>query len=429
MGAATLSLFSQPLAFPGAEGCGRFASGGRGGNVIFVSNLNDAGPGSLREALADNEEPRIILFTVGGTIFLKSQIEVTNGNFTLAGQSAPGQGICIAGSGIDIEADNVIIRYVRFRPGDINGEETDALTIKRSNNVIVDHCSMSWSTDETCSCYDNTNFTLQWCIISESLDNSVHHKGEHGYGGIWGGMKASFHHNLLAHHTSRNPRLHGSRYHKHPELEKAEMLNNVVYNWEKKCIYGGEDGTYTISGNYFKPGPATGEKAKTEILDPWKPFSNYYFQHNVIHDHPELSSNNKKLIADKNHLSKKNITNKPLAISNILPEEAALAYKKILESTGASIVRDEVDQRIVEEVKNGIYHFGNKGIINSQRDVGGWPELKTGKNPQDSDKDGIPDDWEANNGLDPKNPDDAAYIRPGQSYTNLEIWLNSLCQN
>ncbi|MCF8359391.1 MAG: pectate lyase [Prolixibacteraceae bacterium] len=423
-GVLSMPALSQPLAFPGAEGCGRYATGGRGGNVVFVSNLNDSGPGSLRYALKECDGPRMILFKISGTIYLKSEIEVTEGNFTLAGQSAPGDGICVAGNGIDIEADNVIIRYLRLRPGDIDHAETDALTIKRSNNVIVDHCSMSWSTDETCSCYDNTNFTLQWCILSESLNNSVHHKGEHGYGGIWGGMNASFHHNLLAHHTSRNPRLHGSRYHKMPEREKAEIVNNVIYNWRMKCIYGGEEGTYTITGNYFKPGPATTSKKAKRILEPWKPFSTYFFQQNTLHENPELSNNNSLLIY-KYQIPEKYLTNTPLQISNIQPEKAKTAFKNVLKHAGASFVRDEIDKRIVNEVKRGTAKFGKKGIIDSQEQVGSWPELKSDSLPADSDNDGMPDEWEINNNLDPENPEDGKIIRKENGYSNLEIYLNS----
>jgi pectate lyase len=418
---------SQPLAFPGAEGCGRFATGGRGGNVVFVTNLNDSGPGSLREALLNFDNPRTILFSISGTIFLKSIIKVRSGNFTLAGQSAPGEGICVAGSGIDIEADNVIIRYMRFRPGEIDSIETDALTIKRSHNVIVDHCSMSWSTDETCSCYDNFDFTLQWCIVSESLNKSVHRKGEHGYGGIWGGQNATFHHNLLAHHNSRNPRLHGSRYLKQPEKEKAELINNVVYNWKSKCIYAGEQGTYTISENYFKPGPATSKSSSKRILDPWEPFSYYYFNSNFIDGNPELTENNKLSIDKKHPLPNDFFCKVPLQISDLATSTAHEAFSAVLKSAGASLHRDAVDKRIIEEVRNGKYTFGKNGIINSQNDVGGWPELKSSSPLPDSDLDGMPDEWEIKNNLDPKNIKDGNTIPEGTLYTNIEIYLNNIC--
>ncbi len=428
LGAAALPSFSQPLAFPDAEGCGRFASGGRGGRVIYVTNRNDSGPGSLREALTGYDEPRMILFSVSGTIYLESSIEVDKGNFTLAGQSAPGEGICIAGHGMDIEADQVIIRYMRFRPGDIGGDETDALTIKRSTQVMVDHCSMSWSTDETCSCYDNTHFTLQWCIVSESLDLSVHRKGEHGYGGIWGGMNASFHHNLLAHHTSRNPRLHGSRYHKHPELEKAEIVNNVVYNWEKKCIYAGEEGAYSITGNYFVPGPATKKSKAQEILEPWEPFSMYYFEQNTIEGYPQLTQNNYRAITEDHPLPDSCFLPARPDLSGLVPEPAEHAYRNVLLHAGASLYRDRIDQRIVLEVENKTFHFGTKGIINSQNETEGWPELKSEAAPADSDGDGMPDSWEKEHGFDPTNPADGASIDPSSGYSNLEIYLNTLCE-
>jgi pectate lyase len=417
---------AQPLAFPGAEGCGRFTTGGRGGKVVFVTNLNDSGKGSFRDALIHSNYPRIIIFSVSGTIFLKSIIEVTEGNFTIAGQSSPGAGICVGGAGIDIVADNVIIRYMRFRPGDIDSIETDALTIRRSRNIIIDHCSMSWSTDETCSCYDNTNFTLQWCILSESLNKSVHHKGEHGYGGIWGGINATFHHNLLAHHKSRNPRLNGSRYHKKPESEKAELINNVIYNWKSKCIYGGEEGEYTIAGNYFKAGPATEESSSDRILEPWQPFGSCYFNNNFVEGDSLVSADNKKAVFNNYALPPDFFCSQPLSVSNLIPEPATDAYFSVLEQAGASLERDQVDIRIVDDVRERKYTFGKKGIINCQNEAGGWPELKRKTPKPDSDQDGMPDEWEIKNNLNPGS-NNSSIIKPGQNYSNIELYLNSLC--
>jgi hypothetical protein len=237
-------------------------------------------------------------------------------------------------------------------------------------------------------------------------------------------MNASFHHNLLAHHTSRNPRLHGSRYHKMPEREKAEIVNNVVYNWRMKCIYGGEEGTYTITGNYFKPGPATTSKKAKRILEPWEPFSTYFFEYNTVYQKPELSKDNSLLIY-KNIIPEKYIAEKPLEISNLVPEKPEKAYANVLKHAGASLVRDEIDKRIVHEVKSGTAKFGKKGIIDSQEQVGGWPELKSNPIPVDSDNDGMPDEWEVNHNLDPENPEDGKIIRKEKGHSNLEIYLNS----
>lgn len=420
-----LSMGQNIPAFPGAEGAGKYTTGGRGGFVYTVTNLNDDGPGSLRDGI-QKKGARIIVFAVNGNIDLKTQLVINNNDITIAGQSAPGLGICLKGNGMRINANNVIVRYLRIRPGDELKIELDALTAKYNKNIIIDHCSFSWATDEVCSIYDNENATLQWCIISESLNSSVHSKGEHGYGGIWGGMKTTFHHNLLAHHKSRNPRLQGSRKTSTPETERAEIVNNIIYNWKTKCMYAGEKGNYTIVGNYFKAGPATTKSASKRLIQPYDPYGNFVFAQNMLFNQEDVTNDNRLGIQmDKDSMAvyfKKYLP----AVSCYKPEPAIDAYEKILKYAGANKCRDNTDKRIIQEVKDGIVHSTLSGIINSQRDVGGWDDIPAAYAPKDSDKDGMPDSWEKENGLDPNNRSDASEYKLDATYTNIEFYVNTL---
>ena len=420
------SLVAQDLAFPGAEGFGRFASGGRGGKVLIVSNLNDSGSGSLREALR-KDYPRIILFSISGTIALESPLDINEGNVTIAGQSAPGDGICLKNYPLKVKGDNVIIRYIRSRLGDDRNVQDDAISAKNNQNLIIDHCSFSWSTDESASVYDNEYATVQYCIISESLNNSVHAKGEHGYGGIWGGKKASFHHNLFAHHNSRNPRFQGARYHKQPSEEIADFRNNVIYNWRSNNSYAGEEGNYNLINNTYKAGPATASK-KDKILDPYKPYGHFYLSGNVLVGNEEVTSDNIKGIAVSKEELDLVVLDKPVEFAEVATQSAELSFDIVLKNAGASHHRDPVDQRIVKEVCEGTYTYGNNGIIDSPNDVGGYPELKSKKAPKDTDADGMPDKWEKKNGLNP-NSDDSGETGLQEHYTNIEVYLNELVES
>ncbi|MBI9057491.1 MAG: pectate lyase [Labilibaculum sp.] len=413
------------IAFPGADGAGKYSTGGRGGMVYTVSNLNDEGLGSLRFGVK-LKIPRIIVFAVNGRIELKSPLEITTNDLTIAGQSAPGEGICLSGYGIIIKADNVIIRYLKIRPGDTFKSELDALSCMRQKDIIIDHCSLSWATDEVCSIYDNENSTLQWCIVSESLNQSFHSKGSHGYGGIWGGMNASFHHNLLAHHTSRNPRLQGSRYISTPQNEYAEIVNNVIFNWQYKCMYAGEGGRYYICNNYFKPGPATREHAKVKLLEPYAPYCYFRFAGNVLHGNSRISDKNEKGILLDQDSIQFYMKHSLRPVFSIKMENARNAYDAVLEHAGASKLRDKIDKRIIEDVRQGKITANSTGIINSQNDVGGWGISKNVSTSVDSDKDGMCDEWELKNGLNPKSNLDASIYSLCTKYTNIEFFLNSL---
>jgi pectinesterase len=415
--------YAQKLAFPTAEGFGQYATGGRGGLVYTVTNLNDDGEGSLRKGILKSG-PRIIIFAVSGTIELKRNLDINKGDLSILGQTAPSDGITIKGYPFTVKADNVIIRYLRFRMGDKNEVQGDALGCRDTKNVIIDHCSISWGTDENASFYNNKNFTLQWCIISEALNKSVHEKGAHGYGGIWGGVRASFHHNLIASNNSRNPRFSGSSTTENSENEFVDFRNNVIYNWGDNSIYGGEKGTYNLVNNYFKSGPATTSSKLDRIVSPSEPYGKFYVDGNYVNGYKVITKNNwYGGIQCDNPLQTK--LESPIDISeNTKTTCAKKAFKIVLENVGASIFRDSVDNRIVSNTKTGETSYKN-GIIDSQEDVGGWPKQISKKGKIDTDEDGIPDTWEYKYKLD-INKNDANLYTLDKNYTNIEVYSNSL---
>lgn len=416
----SFSLSAQQLAFPGAEGYGQYASGGRGGEVYVVTNVNDDGEGSLRKGIR-KDGPRIIVFAVSGTINLESPLDINKPDLTILGQTAPPKGITLKGYPLNVKANNVIIRYLRCRMGDINGIESDALGGRDLKGVIIDHCSISWAVDENVSFYRNEDFTMQWCIVSEALNKSVHSKGAHGYGGIWGGVNASFHHNLIANNNSRNPRFSGSKSTKNSKDEFVDFRNNVIYNWGFNSVYGGENGTYSMVNNYYKPGPATTKEDR--IVNPSKPYGKFYVEGNFIEGSAKISMDNWDggVQCDQPELTK--LTTAP-EVENVKTHQAKQAYRLVLRDAGNSLYRDAVDLRIIQGVKTGKAAY-NKGIIDSQDDVDGWPILPKNSIEQDTDLDGIPDFWEDDNGLD-KTKNDAGLHTLDDHYVNIEVYANSL---
>jgi len=398
-------------AFPGAEGFGAYTVGGRGGRVIQVTSLNDSGPGSLREAV-DAEGPRTVVFRVSGTIRLESYLNITNPYVTIAGQTAPGDGICLQGCGINVAADQVIIRYLRVRPGDVLGKPIgDAISGRYFQNAIIDHCSMSWTMDEICTFYGLGNVTVQWCLMSESLNRSLHPKGGHGAGHATGGLNLSTHHNLIVSNEFRNPRLGGCGNLKESIVD---FRNNVVYNYVG-AAYGGEGGGYNFVGNYYKPGPSTKDgNFMTVYSHRVLGVSPFHFAGNVLVGNPGTTQDNWRGVRGGNR------ADKPFPCAKVTTQTAEEAYKLVLERVGATLPkRDAVDERVIKDVVN---RTGK--IINSQKEVGGYPVLKTYDVPTDTDHDGMPDDWEREHGLNPNDAADGARDKDADGYTNLEEYLN-----
>lgn len=514
----SISTMAQAPAFPGAEGHGRFVTGGRGGKIYHVTNLNDSGTGSFREAVKSGN--RIIVFDVAGVIALKADLKIAD-NITILGQTAPSPGITLRYYTVQPGSNN-IIRFIRIRRGqekNIN-DGADASWQRNKTGIIFDHCSFSWSIDEVASFYDNNNFTMQWCTVAESLTNPGHSKGAHGYGGIWGGKLASFHHNFVAHLMNRGPRFNGARYgwtgytsnkeystykwQNTVQAENVDFRNCVMYNAQGTCYGGPGGGQINIVNNYYKAGPSHSLKGTTlnglkvdvstgkergyqdritlvtlstkDNSDKNHPefydmTSRYYINGNttettkgqktenkdwtgISYDKGIPSLNGEYYSPDVNNfygdaVAHTTISGKscvkikmdnPAPTGQVTTHSAAEAYEKVLAYVGASLYRDEIDARYMEEAKTGTATYkgsitNSPGIIDKVSDVNGYTEdnFGTGSRPAgfDTDKDGIPDEWEKANGLNPNDASDALTCSLDKKgyYTNIEVYANSLVEN
>ena len=521
MAAALMSAaaLAQAPAFPDAEGHGRYVTGGRGGKVIHVTNLNDKGTGSFRSAVTGNSK-KIIVFDVAGVIPLASDLTI-GANTTILGQTAPSPGITLRYYTVRPE-DNCIIRFIRLRRGqekDIN-DGADAIWQRNKTGIIFDHCSFSWSIDEVASFYDNNNFTMQWCTVAESHTNPGHSKGAHGYGGIWGGKLASFHHNFVGHLMNRGPRFNGARYGwtgytsnkeydtykwENPvQAENVDFRNCVMYNAQGTCYGGPGGGQINIVNNYYKAGPSQSLTSKTlngikvsvstgkergsqnritqvtvsssrnsdkKHPEFYEMTSRYFISGNttettkgtvtknqdwkgVVYDKGTYTYNGENYSADKKNFYGDAVAHQtidgvscvkikmdnPAPTGEVTTHSAAEAFNKVLAYGGASLYRDEIDARYMEEAKTGTAQYKGSitlspGIIDKVSDVNGYTEstFGTAYRPTDfdTDKDGIPDAWELANGLNPNDGSDAlTYSLDGKGYyTNVEVYANSLVED
>ena len=510
MAVGTMTAIAQEEipAFPGAEGHGRYITGGRGGEIRHVTNLNDSGAGSLREALQGNDA-KTIVFDVSGYIDLKSQLDITS-NTTIAGQTAPYPGITLRYYTIYFgKCDNVIVRFLRFRRSQVKdvNDGADATWGRKHNQIMLDHCSFSWSIDEVASFYDNNNFTMQWCTVSESLTNPGHSKGAHGYGGIWGGKLASFHHNLIAHVTNRAPRFNGARYQwdgyktnmyydqyqwgNYVQAENVDLRNCVMYNYQSgSACYGGPGGGYiNIVNNYYKAGPsnnsnktvtkvtvgASGNSTPEELIGMTSRYfinGNYvtaagsgkeanYDWKGVDYDGGTILVDGERYSKDPNHMYGNNVTyaekdgvdyvkiklDEPCPTGDVTTHTAEKTYEKVLAYCGASLYRDDVDSRNMEGVRTGTATYtgpvtkkpGQLDFINDPEGeqneaYPSFPELSSENRPEnyDTDGDGMPDEWETANGLNPNDANDANTFTVDTEkgwYTNVEVYMNSIVED
>jgi pectate lyase len=431
-------------AFPGAEGFGAVSVGGRGGKVIEVTSLEDSGPGTYRAA-CEAEVPRTVIFKVAGIVKLSKPVAINYPYITIAGQTAPGDGVCIAGETTLINTHDVIIRYMRFRRGSLERPD-DALGGQPLRNIIVDHCSVSWGLDENLSIYRHMgavpgvempkklgteNVTIQWCISSEALN-----KNDHAFGGTQGGTNASIHHNLYACNTARNPNIGFG--------DGVDWRNNVLFNWGHRSVDGGDaTSTINIVNNYYRPGPATKQNVVHRICRPqhlvWTSapgaHPRWYVAGNYVVGAPDVTADNTKGVdydpvpkgtdpAEYEHLMQNALTKVEWKAAPVVTQTAEKAYELVLAGAGATLpVRDAVDVRVIESVKTGKPTFAN-GIVVTVDDVVGYPEYKGGPAALDTDHDGMPDEWEKKYGLNPNDPSDSVLDKDGDGYTNLEEFLN-----
>lgn len=494
--------FSSAPAFPGAEGHGRYVTGGRGGNIVHVTNLNDSGTGSLRAAVETNNKnkAKIIVFDVAGVIALNKELQIGD-NTTIEGQTAPYPGITVRYYTMR-PGSNVIIRFIRFRRGqerDVD-DGADATWQRNKNGIIFDHCSFSWSIDEIASFYDNNNFTMQWCTIAESLTNAGHGKGAHGYGGIWGGKLASFHHNLIAHVSNRGPRFNGARYEwsgytsnkdyntykwaNFCQAENVDFRNCVMYNAQGTCYGGPGGGQINMVNNYFKAGPSgNGYQERVTLVtvaasgnssghpNVYDMTSRYYISGNTTETTTGKKTENRDwagvdydpgvqykgnlvyskdaknyFAADVPSITFNNVRwvqikmDSPAPTGSIITHSADVAFQKVLAYAGASLHRDEVDARYMEETATGTATYTGSvtkkpGLIDVVADVNGYTEntFPTGAHPADydTDGDGIPNEWEIRYGLNPNSAADGKTytLDTKKYYTNLEVYCNSLVED
>lgn len=433
------------IAFPGAEGGGMYTSGGRGCEVYIVDTLADYDPkteepikGSLRDAVS--QDNRMIVFNVSGTIELKTTMDLRKRkNLTIAGQSAPGDGITLSGWETNMsDAQNIIIRYIRFRPGVKNvhqGDSMDAIWGRSMKDIMIDHISTSWSTDETMSLYRAENMTVQWSVVNESLTMSGHTKGRHGYGGIWGGVNTTYHHNLISSHTSRVPRIGGGTVEAddNEHIANVQLSNNIIYNWGFNNTYGGGRADVNFINNYIKPGLGTRESVKKRVIDAGesKKPGRFYVSGNYLEGDEAITKENSlgTYISTANAETTQ-VVDAPFEMEgtkreNLNLQTAQAAYEEVLDKAGAIYPRrDAQDARVIQEVRDGLGRF-----INNEHEVGGYPVTTSEERDEsfDKDRDGIADAWEKAHGLNPNDYEDNKKLAAdGSGYTNLEVYLNSL---